>query len=54
MNINCLILNMLKLLDSVVIDSLFIVPPIVCLGSVFGPWIVMHYLVSFLVLQSYW
>ena len=37
---------------SVVVDSLFNVAPIVCLSSVFCPSFVMHYLVSFLVLQS--
>ena len=37
---------------SVVVDSSFIVAPIVCKGSVFGPSFVMQYLVSFLVLQS--
>ena len=36
--------------DSVV--SLFNVAPIVCWSSVFCPSFVMHYLVSFLVLQS--
>ena len=35
-----------------VIDSLFIVAPIVFKGSVFGPYFVMQYLVSFLILQS--
>ena len=36
----------------VVVDSLFNVDPIVCWSSVFCPSFVMHYLVSFLVLQS--
>ena len=31
-------------------DSLFIVAPIVCVGSVFGPCFVMRWLVSSLVL----
>ena len=31
------------------VNSLFNVPPIACGGSVFGPCIVMQYLVSFLV-----
>ena len=35
---------------SVVVDSLFIVAPIVCEGILFGPCFVMQYLVSFLVL----
>ena len=35
----------------VVDDSLFNVTPIVCGRSVFGPYFVEHYLVSFLVLQ---
>ena len=35
----------------VVADSLFIVAPIVCGGSVFGPCFVMQNLVPFLVLQ---
>ena len=29
---------------SVVVDSLFIVAPIICGGSVFGPYFVMQYL----------
>ena len=33
---------------SVVVDSLFIVAPIVCLGSVFGPCFVMQYFDSVL------
>ena len=37
---------------SVVVDSLFNVAPIVCWGFVFCPSFVMHYLLSFLVLQS--
>ena len=37
---------------SVVVDSLFYVLLIVCGGSVFGLYFIMHYLVSFLVLQS--
>ena len=37
---------------SVVVDSLFIVAPIVCVFFVFGPCFVVQYLVSFLVLQS--
>ena len=37
---------------SVVVDSLFLVAPIVCGCSVFGPYFVMQYLVSILVLQS--
>ena len=36
----------------VVVDSLFVVAAIVCLGLVFGPCFVMQYLVSFLMLQS--
>ena len=32
-----------------VVDSLIIVAPIVCRGSVFGPCFVMQYLVSFLI-----
>ena len=37
----------------VVVDSLFIVAPIVCVFfCVFGPCFVVQYLVSFLVLQS--
>ena len=32
-------------------DSLFIVAPIVYWDSVFGPWFVMQYLVSVIVLQ---
>ena len=37
-----------------VVNSLFIAAPIVCGGSVFGPWFVMQYMyfVSVLVLQS--
>ena len=35
-----------------VVDSLFIVAPIVFVGSVFSPCFVFHYLVSFLVLLS--
>ena len=35
---------------SVIIDSLFIVDPIVCGGSEFDPHLAMQYLVSFLVL----
>ena len=38
--------------DSVVVNSLFNVTPIICWSSVFCPSFVMHYLVSFLVLQS--
>ena len=34
---------------SVVVDSLFIVTPIVCGGSVFGSCFVIQYFVSFLV-----
>ena len=30
-----------------VVDSLFIVAPIVCWGSVFGPCFVIHYFMSF-------
>ena len=56
-------LNAFKLLDgfgcspfegggSILVNSLFYVPPIVCGGSVLGIYFVMHYLVSFLVLQS--
>ena len=37
---------------SVVVDSFFNVAPIVCWSSVFCPSFVMHYSVSFLVLQS--
>ena len=37
---------------SVVVDSMFNLAPIVCWGSVFCPSFVMHYLVSFLALQS--
>ena len=36
---------------SVVLNSLFCVPTITCGGSVFGHRIVMHYFVSFLVVQ---
>ena len=36
---------------SVVVDSLFIVAPMVCGGSVFGHCLVIQYLVSFLVVQ---
>ena len=36
----------------VVVDLLFFVAPIVCGNPVFSPCFVMHYLVSFLVLQS--
>ena len=35
-----------------VVDSLLVVAPIACGGSVFGPCFVIHYLVSVLVLQS--
>ena len=38
---------------SAVVDSMFYVPPIVCGGSVFGLYFVMHYLVSFLVLPFF-
>ena len=41
-----------KYVRSVVVDSLFYAPPIVCGGSVFGLCFVMHSLVSILVLQS--
>ena len=34
------------------VDSFYNVSTIACVGSVFGPCFVMHYLVSFLVLQS--
>ena len=37
---------------SIVVDLLFNYPLIVSFGSVFGPYFGMHYLVSFLVLQS--
>ena len=37
---------------SVLVDSLFNVPHIVCGGSEFGPCFVRHYLVSSVVLQS--
>ena len=36
----------------VVVDSLFIVAPIVCGGSVFSPSFVMQYFMIFLVSQS--
>ena len=38
--------------DSVVVDSLFVVAPIVCVGFVLGPCFVMWFIVSFLVLPS--
>ena len=37
----------------VVVDLSFYVPPMVCGGSMFGLSFVIHYLMSFLVLQSY-
>ena len=37
---------------SIVVDLLFNYPLIVSFGTVFGPYFGMHYLVSFLVLQS--
>ena len=43
----CLLLNG----GSVVVDSLFIVAPIVCVGFVLGPCFFMLYFVSFLGLQ---
>ena len=38
--------------QAAVVDSLFIVNPIVCEGFVFGPCFVGQYLLSLLVLQS--
>ena len=37
--------------DSVVIDSLFNVHPIVCRVSLYGICVLMHYLVAFLIVQ---
>ena len=39
---------------SVVVDSILIFLPLDCWGSVFGPCLVRHYLVFFLILQSSW
>ena len=38
--------------SSVFVYSLFYVPPIASGGSIFGPCFVMHYFMSFVVLQS--
>ena len=39
---------------SVVVDSFLMFLSFDCGGSVFGPCLIMHYLVFFLVLQSSW